>query len=44
MVATALSKKLYFPLSPLEVEAKALEEAVDFAWDVGIRDACFECD
>ena len=28
----------------MEAEAKPLEEAVDFAWDVGIRDAHFICD
>ena len=39
-----LSKKVFCPLGPLEVEAKALEEAVDFAWNIGIRDAHFECD
>ena len=44
LVATTLSKKVFCPLGPLEAEAKALEEAVDFAWDVGIRDAHFECD
>ncbi|XP_065623781.1 uncharacterized protein LOC136065048 [Quercus suber] len=44
LVAAALSKKVVCPLGPLEAKAKALEEAVDFAWDVGIRDAHFECD
>ena len=44
MVATAMSKKIHFPLGPLEAKTKPLEEVVDFAWDVGIRDAHFECD
>ena len=41
LVATTLSKKVLCPLGPLEAKAKALEEAVDFAWDVGIRDVHF---
>ena len=44
LVVAALSKKLWYPLGPLEAEAKAMEEAVEFAWHVGIRDAHFECD
>ena len=28
----------------LEVEAKALEESIFFAWDVDVRDVIFECD
>ena len=44
LVAAALSKKVFCPLGPLEAEAKALEEVVDFTWDVGIRDVHFECD
>ena len=43
-VVAALSKKLHYPLGPLEAEAKAMEEAVEFAWDVGIQDAHFESD
>ena len=31
-------------MGPLEAEAKSLEEAVDFAWDVGTSDVHFECD
>ena len=40
----AMSKKLWVPLGPLEVEAKAMEEGIDFAWDVEIRDVVFEID
>ena len=43
-VVARLSKKLWYPLGPLEVEAKALEEAIEFAWEVGTHDAHFECD
>ena len=39
---TTLSKIVHWPLRPLEVEAKAMEEAVTFAWNVGIRDVIFE--
>ena len=35
-VEEALSKKLPIPLDLLETEAKALEEGVQFVWDVGI--------
>ncbi|KAL0015830.1 hypothetical protein SO802_002899 [Lithocarpus litseifolius] len=40
----AMSKKMWVPLSPLEAEAKAMEEAIDFAWDIGLQDVVFECD
>lgn len=43
-VVAALSKKLWYPLGPLKAEAKALEEAIEFAWDVGIHNAHFEYD
>ncbi|KAK9994213.1 hypothetical protein SO802_023916 [Lithocarpus litseifolius] len=43
-VIAALSKHLPLPLGPLEAEAKAMDEAVLFAWDVGIREAIFKTD
>ena len=43
MVA-ALSQKLARPLGALEIEAKAMEVAVQFALDVGVRDVTFEGD
>ena len=36
------SKRLPLPLGPLEAEAKALDEASIFAWDVGVKDVIFE--
>ena len=35
-VVAALSKNLWYPLGPLNAEAKTLEEAIEFPWDVGI--------
>ena len=43
-VTAALNKIVHQPLGPLEIEAKAMEEGVTFAWDVGIRDVIFEGD
>ena len=39
-----LSKQVQHPLGPLEIEAKAMEVGVSFAWDVGIREVILECD
>ena len=43
-VIVALSKKWKCPLGAIEAEAKALEAEVNFAWEVGIREAEFEID
>ena len=43
-VVAALSKKIKAPLGAMEVEAKAMEETVRFAWEMGIRDCLFESD
>ena len=43
-VVAALSQKLARPLGALEIEAKAMEVAVQFALDVGVRDVTFEGD
>ena len=41
-VIAALSKHLPLPLGPLEAKAKAADEAVSFAWDVGVREVIFK--
>ena len=41
-VIAALSKRLPLPLDPLEAEAKAMDEATVFAWDIGVKDVIFE--
>uniref|UniRef100_A0A7N2RE64 RNase H type-1 domain-containing protein n=1 Tax=Quercus lobata TaxID=97700 RepID=A0A7N2RE64_QUELO len=43
-VVAALSKRIKAPLGAVEVEAKAMEEGVRFAWEMGIRDCLFESD
>ena len=39
-----MSQQIYAPLGPLEAKAKAMEAAVIFAKDIGIRDVIFEGD
>ena len=43
-VIAAPSKHLQLLLGPLEAEATAMDEAVSFAWDIGVRDVVFEID
>ena len=43
-VIATLSKHLPLPLGPLEAKAKAVDEAVSFAWDIRIREVIFETD
>ena len=43
-VTAALRKIVHQPLGPLGIVAKAIEEGVTFAWNVGIRDVIFEGD
>ena len=43
-VVAALSQKLARPLGVLEIEAKAMEVAVQVTLDVGVRDVTFEGD
>ena len=40
----ALSMKIHAPLGSLEIEAKAIEEGMRFAWDHGFSSAIFEGD
>ena len=37
------SNKGTYPLGPLEIKTKAMEEGMQFAWDVGVREVFFEC-
>ena len=43
-VTAAMSKRIHQVLGPLEIEAKAMEEGISFACDVGIREVVLECD
>lgn len=44
IVIVPFNRHLHLPLGPLEVEAKAMDVAVSFAWDISIHDVVFETD
>lgn len=44
LVMATLSKNIKQPLSPLEIKAKALEEGIPFAMDIGIQEFVLERD
>ena len=44
LVRAALSMKIHAPLGSLEIEAKAMEEGMRFAWDHGFSSAIFKGD
>ena len=44
LVLAALCKCMPLPLGPLEAEARAMDEAVSFAKEIGLQDVIFETD
>ena len=43
-VLAALGMQLLLPLGPIEAEAKAMDVAISFAKDIGLREVTFESD